>query len=434
MGLLTIDNYIHRIADKTIEQYLKVFGAVVIEGPKWSGKTTTAMNHAASETSMANPANDFQERTIARLEPSLAIKGSRPRLIDEWQDVPKLWDAVRYECDQSREKGLYILTGSSIPKNKKGTKEDDIRPKHSGAGRIARIKMNTMSLLEFGVSSGEVSLGGLFEGKGYSSLSKLDLEGIAELVVRGGWPAAIPMDTQEAMLISKEYLDAVIDEDIHEVDEVKRDTGKVRRLIASLARNESTLATTKTIIKDISELDDESLTYPTVNEYVDALRRLFFIDDIPAWSPALRSPIRIRSTAKHHLTDPSLAAAALGASPASLLREPKTLGLLFESLAIHDLKIYAEAIGGRTYHYHDDAGLEADVIVEKDNGDWLAFEIKLGFDQVEKGAASLLSLKKKMTDHGQRSPKALAILVGTGGVAHMREDGIQVIPIDTLGI
>ena len=436
MGLLTIDGYIHRIVDDRINKYLQVFGAVVIEGPKWCGKTTTAKNHAASETSMTNPAGDFQERTIARLEPALAIKGDRPRLIDEWQDVPKLWDAVRYECDQSKEKGLYILTGSTVPKTKKG-KDDvdsDSKPRHSGAGRMKRMRMNTMSLLELGLSSGEISLSGVFEGRQYAALSKLDLAGVADLVVRGGWPDAIGLSTEAAILISRGYLDAVINEDIHEIDGTRRDVDKVRKMIASLARNEATLATTKTIINDISDVGGDTITYPTFNEYIDALRRMFFVDDIPAWNPALRSPVRIRASVKHHLADPSLASAALGASQERLIAEPKTLGFLFESLVTHDLIVYAEAMDACIRHYHDDVGLEVDLIVEKSDGDWAAFEIKLGFDQVEEAVSSLISLRDKMVDHGQKPPNAMGVIIGTGGVGHMREDGVQIIPIDTLGV
>lgn len=434
MGSLTIDGYRQRIVDETIERYLNAFGAVVIEGPKWCGKTTTAKNHAASETSMANPEGNFRERTIARLEPELAIKGARPRLIDEWQDVPKLWDAVRYECDKSREKGLFLLTGSTVPKRKKDkdTDEDNARPKHSGAGRMIRIKMNTMTLFELGISSGEIPLSGLFEENAYSALSNLDLSKITELVTCGGWPAAMGMNTEDATLISRGYLDAVVDEDIHEVDGISRDTSKVRKLIQSLARNESSLASGTTIMKDVVGAEKGDITRPTYNEYLDALRRIFFVDDIPAWSPNLRSPLRVRATQKRHLADPSLSAAALGASPTALMQDPKTLGLLFESLAIHDLKVYAEAIGAEVMHYRDESGLEVDAIVERANGDWAAFEIKLGFEGVDKGAATLISLKNKMLEHGQKAPQALGVIVGVGGVGHMRSDEVQVIPLDTL--
>lgn len=433
MNTLTIDGYLPRIVDTMVDRYLGVFGAVVIEGPKWCGKTSTAKNHVVSETSMANPEGDFRERTIAELEPSLAISGERPRLIDEWQDVPKLWDAVRYECDRTASKGLYLLTGSSTPKKRAGEGGSQKQPRHSGAGRIARIRMGTMTLSEQGLSSGKVSLAGLFEGKGYSAVSHLDLRSVAELVVRGGWPAAIGMETKDAALISREYLDAVIEEDIHEVDGVERDRDKVRKLVSSLARNEATLATSKTIMKDMAE-QDESITYPTLKEYLDALRRMFFVDDILPWDPALRSPARIRAAAKHHLADPSLAAAALGASPEALMYDPKTLGFLFESLVTHDVLVYAEAVGASVRHYRDETGLEVDLVVTKPDGDWVAMEVKLGMDQVDVAAKSLIAARKKLVTKGERTPKALVVVVGSGGVAHMREDGVQVAPIDTLGI
>lgn len=433
MKTLTIDGYLTRIADTMVDRYLEVFGAVVIEGPKWCGKTSTAKNHAVSETSMANPEGDFRERTIAELEPSLAISGERPRLIDEWQDVPKLWDAVRYECDKSASKGIYILTGSSTSKKRKGEDSTEKQPRHSGAGRIARIRMGTMTLFEQGISSGKVSLAGLFEGEGYSGASRLDLAAIAEIVVRGGWPAAIGMKTEDAALISKEYLNAVVEEDVHEVDGVERDRDKIRKLISSLARNEATLATSKTIMKDMAD-QDESITYPTLKEYLDVLRRMFFVDDIRPWDPALRSPVKIRAAAKHHLADPSLAAAALGASPEALMHDPKTLGFLFESLVTHDVLVYAEAIGAKVRHYRDETGLEVDLVVAKPDGDWIAMEVKLGMDQVEKAAKSLIAARKKLVAKGERPPRALVVVVGSGGVAHMREDGVQVAPIDTLGI
>ena len=241
------------------------------------------------------------------------------------------------------------------------------------------------------------------------------------------------METKDAALISREYLDAVIEEDIHEVDGVERDRDKVRKLVSSLARNEATLATSKTIMKDMAE-QDESITYPTLKEYLDALRRMFFVDDILPWDPALRSPARIRTAAKHHLADPSLAAAALGASPEALMYDPKTLGFLFESLVTHDVLVYAEAVGASVRHYRDETGLEVDLVVTKPDGDWVAMEVKLGMDQVDVAAKSLIAARKKLVTKGERPPKALVVVVGSGGVAHMREDGVQVAPIDTLGI
>ena len=294
--------------------------------------------------------------------------------------------------------------------------------------------MDTMTLQELSLSSGEVSLGGLLAGERFSGLATLDLTGLAQAIVRGGWPEAMHMRADDAALIAKEYLKAVVEEDIHEVDGIERDKAKVRRLIASLARNESTLATSKTILRDMVGNDAPSLSYPTLSEYTDALRRIFFIQDIEAWDPALRSPVRIRSSAKRHLADPSLAAAALGASVDGLLQDPKTFGFLFESLVAHDLMVYAAAQDAHVRHYRDDAGREADFIVERASGEWIAVEAKLGLAQVEAAAKNLLALSAALTACGQRPPATLLVVVGNGGVAHVRADGVQVAPLATLGV
>jgi len=415
--------YIPRFADNEIEEHLDTFGAVAVVGPKWCGKTTTARKHSASEIGIADPKANFRNKQLAELEPNLVLQGEKPRLIDEWQEVPKLWDAVRFECDSNGSDGLFLLTGSSTPKKK-------AQPMHSGAGRIARVRMDTLTLQEQGVSSGVVSLSGLFSGASYSAISSLDLKGIAGLMVSGGWPRAMGRTARQAQLIAQNYLKAIIEEDISEVDEAKHNPVKVAKLIASLARNESTLAGKGTILADIGN----EVSEPTVNVYIDALRRMFFVDDVPAWSPALRSPVRIRSSLKHHLVDPSLAAAALGASVDSLLSDPKTLGLLFESLAIHDLKVYARAIGASVFHYCDDSNLEVDIIIAKPNGQWGAFEVKLGSPQIDEGAKNVKALEKKMVERGERPASVKGVIVGVGSPAHMREDGVQIMPIDTIGI
>ena len=430
--MLTIENYAPRIVDASIGTRLRTFGAVVIEGPKWCGKTTTARNHAVSETSMADPEGDFRARTIAELDPSLALRGEKPRLIDEWQDVPKLWDAVRYECDRTQEKGLFILTGSTNPGKRRNKGVEQAR--HSGAGRMARVRMDTMTLSEMSKSSGTVSLGGLFEGERYASTSYLDLSAVAQLVVHGGWPKALGYGTADAALVAREYIKAVIEKDVSEVDGIARDSEKVGRLIVSLARNESTLATAKTIRLDASGAQGPPLAHATLGEYLDALRRIYFVQDIPAWHPALRSPVRVRAASKHHLADPSLAAAALGASVDGLIHDPKTLGFLFESLATHDLLVYAAANDASVWHYRDDSGLEADLILERSDGAWIGVEVKLGFAQADDAAQSLLALRDKMVAGGQRPPSALVVVVGCGGLATARPDGVQIAPIDTLGV
>ncbi len=434
MDTLTIKDYIPRIADTEIREHLQVFGAVVIEGPKWCGKTTTAKNHAVSEVSMANPENDFQARRLADLDPSLALEGALPRLVDEWQDVPKLWDAVRFECDRLAQPGRFILTGSSSPKRKEAWGAD--QPRHSGAGRMVRIPMGTMTQLELSQSSGEVSIASLFDDMAATAASSLTLERIAELVVSGGWPQARGKSAQSAALIAKGYLQAVINEDIHEVDGIERDRSKVRRLIRSLARNESTLAGNKTLLRDArgAGTDEETLTAPTMTEYMDALRRLYFVQEIPAWSPNVRSSTRIRSAPKRHLADPSLAAAALGLSAKGLMKDPKTLGFLFESLVAHDLIAYASASRANVFHYHDDRDLEADLIIESGDGSWIPVEVKLGASQEDEGAANLLALKDKMARAGYPPPSAMLVVVGVGGISHRRSDGVTVATLDTLGI
>lgn len=431
----TVNGYIARIVDSTIDEYLATFPAVSIEGPKWCGKTTSAGEHARSKISLADPSGNFRNRELARIEPSLTLEGVEPRLIDEWQEAPALWDAVRFESDRDTRPGRFLLTGSSTPRASR-------RPMHSGAGRIARIRMDSMTLLEQGKSTGRMSLRGMFDGNSYSVSSSLSLDDLALLVVRGGWPASLVHDAKQASLMARSYLDAIVNDDISEVDDTNRDPVRVRRLLASLGRNESTLAGKSTVLKDTAEYVDAAkpwqrtptLSETTYNEYIGALERMYFIDDIPAWHPALRSPVRIRMARKHHLADPSLAAAAIGATWESLRTDPKTLGFLFESLASHDLMVYARAMDASVMHYRDNSDLEVDLIVEARDGRWGAFEVKLGAAQVEDGAANVLRLDRKMTERGQRPASVKAVIVGVGGVGHMRPDGVQIVPIDALGV
>ena len=426
--------YISRLSDPLVEEALETFGAVVIEGPKWCGKTTSAERFAKSEFKILDPAGRFQNRRFAQADPAGVLVGARPRLIDEWQEVPMLWDAVRFACDEAGgEPGQFILTGSSVPrpKDKKKQADDPDIPAHSGAGRIGRVRMTTLSMAESGASSGEISLAGLMEGERYSSApSSATLDTYAELVCRGGWPSVVSMTTRQAMLTAAGYIEAVASSDMSRVDGVRRDSVKVSRLIASLARNESTLATNKTLLADMS---GEGVADSTLRDYLDALRRIFFTEDIPAWNPALRSPVKMRATAKRHLADPSLAAAALGATPKSLLRDLKTLGFLFESLVVHDLMVYARPLDATVCHYHDDVDLECDAIVAMPGGDWGAFEVKLGTDQEDAAAKSLCALERKMVARGERPPAVKAVVVGVGGFGYVRPDGVQVVPLDKLG-
>lgn len=334
---------------------------------------------------------------------------------------------MRYECDLAGgAPGQFILTGSATPRERD-------RPIHSGAGRIGSVRMDTMTLSELGVSDGSVSLSALFAGGEPRGASRLDLRRVAELVCHGGWPAAAGMGAEQAMRTARSYVSAVANEDLARTDGASRDPARVRRLIASLARNESTLASARTIVADTEGPSAPPLAESTVRDYHAALQKVFFVDDIPAWSPALRSPVRIRSAAKRHLADPSLAAAAIGATPDSLMGDAKTLGFLFESLVAHDLRVYARAMRAGLRHYRDDSNLEVDLIVEREDGAWGAFEVKLGADQEDAGARSVLALDRKMTERGERPASVLAVVVGVGGVARVRPDGVRVVPVDLLG-
>ena len=417
-------DYIPRCVDAVVERYLGIFGAILVQGPKWCGKTTTARRFAASTLSLTDPVGGFSARRMAELDPSQAIAGDSPRLIDEWQEVPDVWDAVRYECDMRRDPGQFILTGSATPR-------DDRTPMHSGVGRIARVRMETMSLAELGISTGEVSLGALLAGDvGVSGIGGIKgLADIAELVCRGGWPQAAGVSTGEAMDIATAYVDGVCESDVSRIDGVRRDPEKIRALLASLARNESTLSSPKAIGADT----DGKVSKSTLARYMDALKRVNVVDDIPAWHPALRSPVRLRQAPKRHLADPSLAASLLGADPASLTLDPKTLGLLFESLVLHDLKVYAAASGARLSHYHDGNDLEVDGIVHSRDGAWIAIEVKLGASQVPEAVDSLLRLEQVMVSHGDRPPAAKCVVIGYGLPSHVTPEGVAVIPVDVLG-
>ena len=423
--------YIRRHVDAQLKTYLDTFGAVVIEGPKWCGKTTTAASLAASQISIANPSGQFQNRRFAETDPALALDGARPRLVDEWQEVPMLWDAVRFACDEAHgAPGQFILTGSSIPRPK-GRADGWGEPMHSGAGRIGRLRMSTLTLAERGLSSGAVSLAALMAGKPCSAPpSTGSLAGYADAICHGGWPANVDMSVTQSMLTARGYLDAVANADVSRVDGVRRDPEKVSLVIASLARNESTLATNKTLLADVG---GRGVADSTMRDYLDVLRRVFLIQDVPAWNPALRSPVKIRAAAKHHFADVSLAAAALGATPQTLLGDLKTMGLLFESLVLHDLIAYAQTFGARVAHYRDDSDLEVDAIVAGADGSWGAFEIKLGADQENAAAASLNALERKMVARGERSPAVKAVVVGVGAFGYVRQDGVRVVPFDALG-
>ncbi|MGN1027448.1 MAG: ATP-binding protein [Faecousia sp.] len=415
-----------RIMDAKIDEYLKTFGAVCIEGPKWCGKTWTSSYHSKSEIYIGDPAGNFQNRQLAELSPALVLEGETPRLIDEWQEVPPIWDAVRYKVDQTAQKGQFLLTGSATP-NHKGIL-------HSGAGRIAKLRMRPMSLYESGDSSGIVSLEALCHGELTPGMTgEVDLRKLIELIVRGGWPASISIPAEQAALLPGEYLNAVIDDDVYRIDGIKRNTNKMRLLLRSLARNESTTASNRTLKNDIREVDDEDIDVETVKEYLDIFERLFLTDNQPPFSTGVRSSVRVKQAVKRHFCDPSLACALLKATPAGLLGDLETLGFLFEALCERDLKIYTESFGGVLYHYQDYQGREIDAVIELSDGQWCAFEIKLGANQIDAAARNLLNIKMGFEEDPKGKPPAvLCVLCGMANAAYRRPDGVFVVPITAL--
>lgn len=420
------EKYIHRIIDNKISEYLQTFGAICIEGPKWCGKTWTSSYHSNSSIFLGDPAGNFQNRKLAEMSPDLILDGDFPRLIDEWQEVPPVWDAVRYKVDQVPQKGQYILTGSATP-NHKGIM-------HSGAGRIAKLRMRPMSLYESGDSSGRVSLEEICHGKITPVMSgEVDLRELIRIIVRGGWPGSLELPVNQAALLPMEYLNAVIDDDVYRMDGIKRNTIKMKLLLRSLARNESTTVTNKTLKNDIKEVDDEDIDVETVKEYLDIFARLFITDDQPPFATKVRSSVRVKQAVKRHFADPSLACALLKVTPESLINDLETLGFLFEALCERDLKIYAESFGAKLYHYQDYNGREIDAVVELPDSSWCAFEIKLGANQIDTAATSLLEIKREIEKEEKgRLPAVLGVVCGLANAAYQRPDGVYVIPITAL--
>ena len=420
------NEYRPRIIDQQVDEYLKTFGAVCIEGSKWCGKTWTSAFHSESAIYLSDPVGNFQNRQLAEISPDLILEGDFPRLIDEWQEVPSLWDAVRHKVDQTSQKGQYILTGSATP-NHKGIL-------HSGAGRIGRLRMRPMSLFESGDSSGQISLYDLCHGQMSQTMTgEVNLNKLIELIIRGGWPGSLGLSTRQASLLPIEYLNAVIDDDAYRIDGIKRDTRKMRLLLRSLARNESTTATDKTLINDIKSIDDEDIDRNTVMAYMDIFRRLFLTDNQPPFSSNIRSSVRIKQAEKRHFSDPSLACALLQATPDSLLHDLETLGFLFEALCERDLKIYAESFGAKLYHYQDYRNQEIDAVIELPDGNWCAFEIKLGANQIDAAATNLLKINSQIeADPKGTSPTVLCVLCGMSNAAYRRPDGVFVVPITAL--
>lgn len=419
------NEYKPRIIDKKIKEYLSVFGAVCVEGPKWCGKTWSSSYHSKSEIMIGDPDGNFQNRRLAEMSPSLVLEGETPRLIDEWQEVPPLWDAVRHKVDQKSEKGQFILTGSATP-NHKGIM-------HSGAGRIARLRMRPMSLYESGNSSGKVSLEDLCKGNLTPAMTgEVDLRKITEFIYRGGWPGNTDIPIDKAGLLPNEYLKAVIDDDVYRIDGIKRDVSKMNLLLKSLARNESTTVTNKTLKADVKAIDDEDIDSDTISVYLDIFTRLFLLDNQPPFASNIRSSVRLKQAEKRHFADPSLACALLKATPDRLINDLETLGFLFEALCERDLRIYADSFDAKLYHYQDYNNREIDAVIELSDGQWCAFEIKLGANQIDKAAESLLNLKKSIEEEGGIAPSVLCVICGLSNAAYIRDDGVFVVPITAL--
>lgn len=420
MATLTPHGYRRRLIDGTVENYLKAFGAVNIRGPRYCGKTWTSKNHAKSEICLQSAETD-KKLDLYRMEPALALSGEKPRLIDEWQDVPAIWDAVRRDVDENPGKGRYILCGSSTPPKE--------RVKHTGVGRMGDIDMRTMSLFESGDSDGSVSLSGLFNGNAIATkIVNTDPKTLIDLTVRGGWPDLVGIDIGSAVIRNREYLRKSLEEDVPRLSGPSVDMLKLKRYVRSLARNESTVVSDKGLIRDMADSDGDAIAPATLARYRECLDRLFLTADQPAFSCNLRSSVRVGKASKRHLTDPSLAVAAMNLTPEKLTGDLKTYGFLFEAMCERDLQIYARVNGGELFHYRDENGKKIDAVVEMPDGRWGAFEIKFGDDGIDAAAAKLL----KISDTFERKPDVLGIISGLAGGSYRRPDGVFVIPITAL--
>lgn len=417
--------YYPRIADRLLQNALESSGAVLVEGPKWCGKTWTAANKSKSILYMQDP--DTRESNIlaASIKPSLLLVGETPRLIDEWQVAPVIWDSVRHEVDKRGIEGQFILTGSATP-------IIDERISHTGTGRISRIKMRPMSLFESNESTGDVSLHNLFQ-KGITSdtICNLEIEDIAKAIVRGGWPASVTSKFESTYKRAQDYIDSIVQYDVSQVDGIDKNPSKMFALLRSLSRNISTEASYSVVIKDMEGGENESISRPTFLSYLNVLQRLFVIEDLEAWNPSIRSVTPLRVSPKRHFVDPSIATATLGINHEKLLTDFNTFGYLFESLCIRDLRVYAESLGGKVYHYRDKNGLECDAVIVLRDGRWGAVEIKLGSNEFDKAAKNLLAFSEIIDTRKMSNPAFLMILTGTK-LGYTREDGVSVVPIGCL--
>lgn len=424
--------YKKRIADEIIRDKLSYMGAVLVRGAKWCGKTTTCAQLSKSTLYMGDPDSSEKNLELAKIRPSLLLAGANPRLIDEWQEAPQLWDAVRHSVDRGTN-GMYLLTGSAVPPEADEKNEASVI-KHTGTGRIARYTMRPMSLWESGESTGEVSLKELFEGKDPTGArSELKLENLAELVCRGGWPASIGLPKRVMSGPAREYVEAIIESDVSRVDSTLRDPERVRRLMKSLARLQGTQSSASQILGDLKANDDLSLSENTIYRYIAALRKIFVIEDMPAWCPSLRSKTPIRTSDTRYFTDPSIATSVLGIGPRNLMGDMPSFGLFFETLAIRDLRVYADLLGAHVSHYHDKSDLECDAIIHMEDGTCGLIEIKLGGKALIDGAVKTLNeLYNKLDTAKTKTPAFRMVLIAEGEYAYRREDGIIVCPIGAL--
>ena len=436
----SMKGYRKRIVDEELDLRLEAFGAVQIKGPKWCGKTTTAMEHAKSYIKLQDPDRRAGYFATARVKPSLLLKGETPRLIDEWQDIPVIWDAVRMAVDERRKKGQFILTGSTVMDEKRNEGEE-FRRLHSGTGRISTITMYPMSLFESGESSGEISIKELFDNPDIDIdgiMSPMSVESLVFAACRGGWPESITALSDKAkLLIAKDYINVVCNEDISRIDNVQRNPSLARLILRSYGRNVCTLVQKTKMLADVS-VEMEGTSIKTFDDYITAFERLFVIEDVEAWCPAIRSASAIRNSRKRCFTDPSIAVAALGATPQMLELDLRTFGFIFECMCFRDLKVYSQSLGGRVSYYNDRYGLEADIVLHLDDGRYALLECKLGSREIDEGAKHLLEIKRLIKEMNSREkqmplrePDLMIVLTG-GEMAYKREDGVYVIPLGCL--
>ena len=419
-------NYKKRIVDEKIEKYLKLFGAVVIEGPKYCGKTWAGRKHAKSETLLYITTGEKSNMVeLAKISPKTVLEGEKPKLIDEWQNATNLWDEIRYDVDRTGLKGQYILTGSSTP-NREGIN-------HSGAGRFGKIKLRTMSLYESGDSTGEISLKDICEGKKVSKIiPETDLRTLAHLAIRGGFPGNISFSSEDASKSVKTYIDILIDDDMQRLDGISRDKHKILLLLKSLARNESTTVSNATLKKDIKALDDEDIDIDTVASYLNALNKLYLLDNDEPFLSNIRSSIRVKQSEKRHFTDPSITCSILNLTEDKLINDLETFGFVFEAMVERDLKIYADSFDAKCYHYQDYLNNEIDSVIEMPDGSWCAFEIKLGAKQIEEASQKLVNISQKIKSEGGKVPSVMCVICGLTNAAYQRPDGVYVVPITAL--